>query len=371
MDLPPGFEGKGGKGKVFRLRKSLYGLKQSLRVWFECIGKVVKSHNYCQGQAYHTMFYRHTGGDKVAILIVYVDDIILTGDDSNELERLKKILAKEFEIKDLGNLKYFLGMEFARSKKGIFVSQRKYVLDLLGEIGFLGCKAAETPNLRLQLAKSEEVTNREQCQRLVGKLLYLSHTRPDIAFATGVVSQFMHSPGSEHFDVVYRILGYLKGTPGEGLLFGGHENLQVEIYTDVDWAGSVTDRRSTFGSCTFVGENLVTWRCKKQNVVARSCAEAEFRAAAHGICKVLWIKRLLEELKVTNSLPMKLYCDNKAAIGIAHNLVLHDRTKHVEVDKHFIKEKIDSGVIYLPYISTAEQVADILTKGLPKKQFEN
>lgn len=374
MDLPPGFEGKGGKEKVCKLKKSLYGLKQSPRAWFERFGKVIKSHGYSQGQADHTMFYRHTGGGKVAILIVYVDDIILTGDDNDEIERLKKILAKEFEIKDLGNLKYFLGMEFARSKKGIFVSQRKYVLDLLGETGLLGCKAAETPiepNLKLEPAKTEKVINREQYQRLVGKLLYLSHTRPDIAFATSVVSQFMHSPGPDHFDAVYRILRYLKGTPGKGLLFGAHGNLQVEIYTDADWAGSITDRRSTSGYCTFVGGNLVTWRSKKQNVVARSSAEAEFRAVAHGICEALWIKRLLEELKVTSSLPMKLYCDNKAAIAIAHNPVLHDRTKHVEVDKHFIKEKIDSGVICLPYVSTTEQVADILTKGLPKKQFEN
>ncbi|XP_022883114.1 uncharacterized protein LOC111399852 [Olea europaea var. sylvestris] len=272
MDLPPGFKNRGGKGKVCGLRKSLYGLKQSSRAWFERFGRVIKSHGYNQGQADHTMFYRHTDGDKVAILIVYVDDIILTGDDSNEIERLKKILAKEFKIKDLGNLKYFLGMEFARSNKGIFVSQRKYILDLLGEIGLLRCKAAETPiepNLILQPANPEEVINREQYQRLVGKLLSLSHTWPNIAFATSVVCQFMHSSGPEHFEAVYKFLRYLKGTPGKGLLFGGYGNLQVEIYTDADWAGSVIDRRSTSGYCTFVEGNLVTWRCKKQSVVAR------------------------------------------------------------------------------------------------------
>ena len=135
----------------------------------------------------------------------------------------------------------------------------------------------------------------------------------------------MHSPGQQHFDAVYRILRYLKGTPGKGLLFGNHGNLHVEIYTDADWAGSVTDRRSTSGYCTYVGGNLVTWRSKKQNVVAKSSAEVEFRAIAHGICEALWIKRLLEELKIINLLPMRLYCDNKAAIAIAHNPVLHDR----------------------------------------------
>jgi len=373
MSLPPGFEEHLGDGKVCRLRKSLYGLKQSPRAWFERFGKAVKGHGYTQSQADHTMFYKHSKEGKIAILIVYVDDIILTGDDLDELKRLKNVLANDFEIKDLGTLKYFLGMEFARSKKGIFVSQRKYVLDLLKETGLLGCKAAETPiepNLKLQSAKPEDVKNREQFQRLVGRLIYLSHTRPDIAFAVSMVSQFMHSPGPEHFEAVYRILRYLKGSPGKGLLFEKHGHLQIEVYTDADWAGSITDRRSTSGYCTFVGGNLVTWRSKKQNVVARSSAEAEFRSVAHGICEVLWIKRILDELKVSSPSPIKAYCDNKAAISIAHNPVLHDRTKHVEVDKHFIKEKIEIGQICMTYIPTDEQIADVLTKGLSKKQFE-
>ena len=246
-------------------------------------------------------------------------------------------------------------MEFVRSRKGIFVSQRKYILDSLKDIGLMDCKAAKTPiesNIKLEQAKANEVIDRDRFQRLVGRLIYLSHTRPDIAFAVSMVSQFMHSPGQDHFDAVYRILRYLKGTPGKGLLFEDRGHLEVEVYTDDDWAVSVTDRRSTSGYCTFVGGNLVTWRSKKQNVVARSSAEAEFRAVAQGICEVLWLKRLLEELKVINHLPIKVFYDNKAAIVIAHNPVLHDRTKHVEVDKHFIKEKLEVGLICMPYIPT-------------------
>ena len=202
MSLPPGFEEHLGEGKVCRLRNSLYGLKQSPRAWFERFGKAVKGHGYTQSQADHTMFYKLSIEGRIVILIVYVYDIILTGDDHDELKRLKRVLADDFEIKDLGVLKYFLGMAFARSKKGIFVSQQQYVLDLLGEIGVFGCKAAETPiepNLKLQSAKPEVVKNREQFQRLVGKLIYLSYTSPDIAFAVSMVSQFMHSPGPEHF----------------------------------------------------------------------------------------------------------------------------------------------------------------------------
>lgn len=293
MSLPPGFEKRLGSNKVCKLRKTIYGLKQSSRAWFERFGKAVISYGYLQSQADHTIFYKHSKDGKVAILIVYVDDIILTGNDETELAALKRRLAKEFQIKDLGVLKYFLGMEFARSKEGLFINQRKYILDLLGETGLLGCKIAVTPiepNLNLEAAKVEEIMDREKYQRLVGKLIYLSHTRPDIAFAVSMVSQFMHSPGAKHFEAVYRILRYLKGTPGRGLLLKKHKHLKVEVYTDADWAGSVTDRRSTSGYCSFVGGNLVTWRSKKQNVVARSSAEAEFRAVAHGICEGMWIK---------------------------------------------------------------------------------
>jgi transposase InsO family protein len=374
MSLPPGFEENLGRDKVCRLKKSLYGLKQSPRAWFERFGNVVKKHGFTQSQADHTLFFKHSHEGKIAILIVYVDDIIMTGDDVNEISDLKRRLEAEFDIKDLGKLKYFLGMEFARSKEGIFLNQRKYILDLLTETGMTGCKAVETPmdpNVKLKAASEDEVVDRERYQRLAGRLIYLSHTRPDIAFAVSVISQFMHAPGPTHFEAIFRILRYLKGTPGKGLMFKNRGHIQVEAYTDADWAGNINDRRSTSGYCTFVGGNLVTWRSKKQNVVARSSAEAEFRSVAHGFCEVLWIKKFMEELKVSSPTPIKVYCDNKAAISIAHNPVLHDRTKHVEVDKHFIKEKIDSGEICMSYVPTTSQVADVLTKSLSKRQFDD
>ncbi|KAK2967234.1 hypothetical protein RJ640_002061 [Escallonia rubra] len=294
-------------------------------------------------------------------------------DDRGELDTLKLYLASEFELKDLGALRYFLGMEVARSKSGITVSQRKYVLDLLRDTGMLGCRPAETPmepNAKLDIEGGKDV-DREQYQRIVGKLIYLSHTRPDIAFAVSVISQFMHSPKKKHLDAVYGVLRYLKGTPGKGLFFKRGDDRMVEIYTDADWARSLVDRRSTSGYCTYVWGNLVTWRSKKQPVVARSSAEAEFRALAHGICEGIWLRRLLSELKIIKSWPMKLYCDNKAAVNIAHNPVHHDRTKHVEVDRHFIKEKIDDGSVYLMHVPTREQTADVLTKSLHKPSFED
>ena len=320
------------------------------------------------------MFVKHSSTGRKAILIVYVDDIILTGDHDEEILQLKRLLAKEFEIKDLGDLRYFLGMEVARSKRGIVVSQRKYVLDLLKETGMLGCKPADTPmdtNTKLGIDNNGGPVDKGRYQRLVGKLIYLSHTRPDISFAVSVVSQFMNNPSEEHMEAVYRILRYLKMTPGQGLFFKKTGKREIEIYTDADWAGSVMDRRSTSGYCTYVWGNLVTWRSKKQSVVSRSSAEAEFRALSLGICEGIWLKRVLYELRVPVEGSMKMFCDNQSTISIAKNPVHHDRTKHVEIDRHFVKEKIEADIISLQYIPTNQQIADILTKAVPRKIFED
>ena len=237
----------------------------------------------------------------------------------------------------------------------------------------MGCRTAETPieqNHQIGSEEESQIVDTAQYQRLVGKLIYLAHTRPDIAYAVSVVSQFMHDPRERHLQAVTRILRYLKNNPGRGLLFKRDEKLSLEVYTDADHAGSIVDRRSTSGYCMFLGGNLVTWRSKKQTVVARSSTESEFRAMAHGVCELLWMKIILDDLKVHYEAPMRLFCDNKSAISIAHNPVQHDRTKHIEIERHFIKEKLDNGLIETTYVPSRGQLADILTKGLPTKQFK-
>ena len=218
-----------------------------------------------------------------------------------------------------------------------------------------GCKPSETPmepNLRPIDSNKKVPIDTTRYQRLVGKLIYLSHTHPDIAFAISVVSQFMHSPYEEHLEVVYQILRYLKSTPRNGLYFRKNEQHGVEAYINIDWVGLVTNKRSTTGYCTFVWGNLVTWRSKKQNIVARSSVEIEFRAMSHGICEMLQLKCVLEELRQPIEGAMKLYYDNKVAINIAHNPVQHYKTKHVEIDRYFIKEKMETSVICMPFVST-------------------
>uniref|UniRef100_A0A803LQS3 Reverse transcriptase Ty1/copia-type domain-containing protein n=1 Tax=Chenopodium quinoa TaxID=63459 RepID=A0A803LQS3_CHEQI len=236
-----------------------------------------------QSNSDHTLFLKKEK-EKITCLIIYVDDMIITGNDEEEIADLKGKLFQEFEMKDLGNLKYFLGIEVLRSKQGIFIHQRKYILDLLAETGMLGCKPAETPivaNHGLQILEGAKLTNKEEYQKIVGKLIYLAHTRPDIAYAVGVVSRFMHLPQVQHMTAIMRILRYLKGTSSTGIYFDKNDHLDLIAYTDADWAGDRDGRKSTSGYFTLVGGNLVTWRSKKQKVVALSSAEAEFRGASN------------------------------------------------------------------------------------------
>ena len=324
---------------VCKLEKALYGLKQSPRAWFSRFSNVMTSLGYKQSQGDHTLFFKHSVSREVTILMVYVDDIIVTDDDKREQQKLNECLAAEFEIKILGKLKYFLGIEVAYSKKGIFISQQKYVTDLLKETGRTTCKPASTPidpNMKLGSMEEDVTVDKGMYQKLVGRLIYLSHTRPDIVVS--LVSQFMHKPKEAHLHVLFRIIQYLKGTPGRGILFRENQSLSIESYTDADYVGSIVDRRSTTRYCTFLGGNLVTWRSKKQNVVARSSAEEKFEAVAQGICELLWLKIILDDMKIRWKKLMKLYSDNKSTISIAHNPVQHDRTKHIEVDRHFIRK---------------------------------
>ena len=296
-----------------------------------------------------------------------MDDIVITGSDQDGIKKLKQHLFSHFQTKDLGKLKYFLGIEVSQFNSGVIISQMKYTLDILTGIGMLDCKPVDTlmdPNVKHVPSQGELLRDPGRYRRLVGKLNYLTITRPDILFPVSVVSQFLQSPCDNHWDAVVRILRYIKGTPGQGVLYENRGHTQVVGYSDADWAGPPADRCSTSRYCVFIGGNLISWKSKKQDVVARSNAEAEYRVMTLATCELIWLKHLLQELRFWKKEQMKLICDNQAALHISSNLVFHERVKHIEIDCHFIREKIASGCMTTSFVYSNDQLIDIFTKSL-------
>ncbi|KAJ0536451.1 putative RNA-directed DNA polymerase [Helianthus annuus] len=372
MSLPQGYFSD-DKTKVCKLFKSLYGLKQAPRQWNEKLTSVLVGMGFIQSVCDHSLFIM-CKNDVFLVLLVYVDDIVITGNDRVEITKVKQGLSDSFQIKDLGILKYFLGIEVLYSNDSVCLSQRKYCLELLNEFGYLGCKPVGTPIEQSQLVTNKIckdtkfLDNVNGFQKLIGKLIYLSLTRPDISYAVQFLSQFMHKPCQVHMDIALRLLRYLKQSPGRGVMFRKTDSLDITGFVDSDWGKCLSTRKSVTGFAVYLGDTLISWKSKKQSVVSRSTAEAEYRAMCSATCEIMWIKNLLEELKCKCNLPVKLFCDNKSAISISYNPVFHERTKHFELDLHFLREKIVSGLIEPEKIATEIQIADIFTKGLSVSQ---
>jgi hypothetical protein len=287
--------------QVCKLVKSLYGLKQASRKWYERLTSLLLQEGYTQAYSDHSVFTLNTDSSFTTLLI-YVDDIILAGTSLQEFARIKQIMDRAFKIKDLGQLKYFLGIEVAHSKQGIAICQRKYCLDLLQTTGLTGAKPAPTPldsSFKLSQDSSTTFEDIEGYRRLIGKLLYLTTTRPDISFAVQQLSQFLSSPTITHYDTACRIVRYLKGSPGRGLFFPRASSLQILGFADADWANCIDTRRSASGYCFFLGSSLISWRAKKQNTVSRSSSEAEYRSLSMAACELQWLTYLLADLHIT------------------------------------------------------------------------
>ncbi|XP_057948370.1 uncharacterized mitochondrial protein AtMg00810-like [Malania oleifera] len=270
-------------------------------------------------------------------LLIYVDDVILASDSLDQINSVKQFLHDSFTIKDLGELKYIMGLEIARSSKFITLSQQKYALDILQDSGFSGCKPATFPmesNLKLSATDSSPSLNDPASyRRLIGRLLYLTITRPDIAYSVQVLSQFMAHPSLIHFRAAERILRYMKATPGQGILLSASSCLHLKAYSNSDWGGCLDTRRSV---TVFIGDSLISWKLKKQATVSRSSTESEYRALATTTCEIQWLIYLLADLHVQHSQAALLYTDSKPASEIASNPVHHERTKHIQLDCHLL-----------------------------------
>ncbi|XP_026450770.1 uncharacterized protein LOC113350882 [Papaver somniferum] len=314
-----------------------------------------------------------TKGKMQLNVLVYVDDLIVAGNNLVELHNFKTYLGQCFKMKDLGKLKYFLGLEVARSKQGFYIFQRKYALDIIIETGLLGAKPAEFPmetNHQLALAKGNVFDDVEKYRRLVGHLIYLSVTRPDLSYSLHILSQFMQQPRMEHWEAALRVVRYLKKSPGQGILSCSDSGLNLKGWFDSDWVSCPLTRRSLTRWFVLLGFSPISWKTKKQHTISHSSAEAEYRSMAAVTCELKWLKQLLGDLGVHHTHGMNLFCDSQSALCIAQNPVFHERTEHIEVDCHLVRGAIIRKIISPSCMPTTVQLADIFTKALGKAQFK-
>ena len=354
MEQPPGYIDPRFPTHVCLLKKALYGLKQAPRAWFQRFSSFLLTLGFSCSRADTSLFVFHQQSSLIYLLL-YVDDIIVTGNNPSLLDSFTRKLHSEFATKDLGSLSYFLGLEASPTPDGLFISQLKYARDILTRAQLLDSKPVHTPMVVSQhlTVAGSPFSNPTLYRSLVGALQYLTITGPDIAHAVNSVSQFLHAPTIDHFLAVKRILRYVKGTLHFGLTFRPSTIPSALVaYSDADWAGCPDTRRSTSGYSIYLGNNLVSWSAKKQPTVSRSSCESEYRALAMTAAELLWLTHLLHDLKVPIPQQPLLLCDNKSAIFLSSNPVSHKRAKHVELDYHFLRELVVAGKLrtqYVPY----------------------
>lgn len=380
MEQPEGFEAKGKQNFVCKLNKSLYGLKQAPRQWYKKFDSFMTNHGYSHTTADHCVFVKKFPDGNFIILLLYVDDMLIVGQDSSKINRLKLELSKSFAMKDLGPAKQILGMEIVRDrKKGqICLSQEKYIEKILERFNMKNAKPVSCPLAgHFKLSKNQCPTSEKEKEEMhkipyasaVGSLMYaMVCTRPDIAHAVGVVSRFLSNPGTEHWEAVKWILRYLRGTSKMCLCFGKGKSM-LDGFTDADMAGDVDSRKSTSGYLMTFAGGVVAWQSRLQKCVALSTTEAEFIAVTEACKEILWLKKFLQELGLKQE-KYVLYCDSQSAIHLSKNSSFHSKSKHIDVRYHWIRGVLDLKLLQLEKVHTDDNASDMMTKALPKSKHD-
>ena len=370
MQQPPGYEVPGKERMVCKLKKSLYGLKQSPSCWNKSFQDFMLNLDLKQSTADPCVFIQDES-NFMTIVAVYVDDLIVMSTSLEKLDVVKKALSDSFKMKDMGSLHYCLGVSVVQNSDGIWLHQKQYILSMLRKFHLMDDKPMSTsadPNVKLMKddGVSKQLEDKAQYQSMVGSLLYAAMaTRPDIAHAVGAVSKCCAQPTEAHLTAAKRVLRYLSGTRYLALRYQKSE----EPPTGYDWAGDHDDRHSTSGNLFIFGGGAICWSSKKQAVVALSTYEAKYIALSAATQEAAWLQKLLLDLRM-RSQPMVMMEDNQGAIALAKNPIGHSRTKHIDIRFHFIREAQENGLIQVRYCPTDEMLADLLTKPLPRSSFQ-
>ncbi|KAK6144980.1 hypothetical protein DH2020_021800 [Rehmannia glutinosa] len=373
VEQPCGYVQKGHEHKVYKLKKALYGLKQAPRAWYSRIEAYFMKEGFKKCEYEHTLFIKTRKEGKILIVSLYVDDLIFTGNDELMFTEFKNSMKHEFDMTDLGKMRYFLGLEVLQKPNGIFINQKKYASEVLQRFGMEKSNFVHNPIVPgCKLVKDEGGVKVDTTyyKQIVGSPMYITATRPDLMFVVSLISRYMENPTELHLHVAKRVLRYFKGTTGFGIFYKkkrGDEKLVA--YTDSDYAGDLEDRKSTSGYVFLLSSGVVSWSSKKQPVVSLSTTEAEFIAATSCACQAIWLKNVLENLSLNQNKLIFIRCDSSSAIKLSKNPVMHGRTKHIDVRFHFLRELTKAGVVELVHCSTHEQLADVMTKPLKLDAF--
>jgi hypothetical protein len=366
---PPGFESVEFPHKVYRLRKALYGLKQAPRAWYGRLRGFLFSKGFEMGKVDKTLFLLRQG-DDILIVQVYVDDIVF-GDLSHSLiARFVEDMSKEFKMSMMGELQSFLGLQIKQAKEETFVHQAKYTKDILKKFKMDDSKPLSTSmsmTTALDVDEDGEPVDQKEYRSMISSLLYLTATRSNIQFSMCLCAHFQASLRTSHRQAVKRIFRYLRYTPKLGLWYSASSSLSLLGFSYADFAGCRVDRKSTSGTCQFLGSSLVSWS-RKQSSAAQSTTKVEYVASASCCSQLLWITYTLSGFGEECS-HVPLMCDSTSAISVAKNPMLHSRTKHIEVRHHFLRDNVEKGNIDLIHVPTEKQLADILTKPLDQATF--